>query len=102
MRMESFEQEDLGIKKNYEIKLACTMNRFLEMQNVIERLSPDICIRVGGAGNKGIFILEGQADCMIHVVEGLKCWDLVAVDALIKSRFGITSNKSRKPLLYED
>lgn len=34
--MTPFEQEDLGKKKDYEIKVACTMNRFLEMQKAIE------------------------------------------------------------------
>ena len=57
-------------------------------------------IRVGGAGNKGIYLLEDVADCMIHVVKGMKCWDICAVDALIKARFGITSNKDRKHLTY--
>ena len=57
---------------------------------------------MGGAGNKGIVILEGEADCMIHVVEGMKCWDVCAVDTLIKSRFGVTSNKNREAIKYED
>lgn len=39
---------------------------------------------------------------MIHVVEGMKCWDVCAVDTLIKSRFGVTSNKNKKPILYNE
>ena len=78
------------------------MNRFSEMQNALNNLEPNVCIRVGGAGNKGIYIINGVADCMVHVVEGIKFWDLCGVDALIKSRLGITSNKNRKPLIYDD
>ena len=39
---------------------------------------------------------------MVHVVEGIKCWDMCPVDALIKGTYGITSNKNREPLTYDD
>jgi fructose-1,6-bisphosphatase/inositol monophosphatase family enzyme len=58
-------------------------------------------IRIGGAGNKGIFMLEDYADYMVHVVQGIKFWDMCAVDALMRGRLGITSNKDKKPIIYD-
>lgn len=78
------------------------MNRFSEMQNALHHLEPNVCIRTGGAGNKGIQMLEGVADCMVHVVEGIKTWDMCPVDALIRGTYGVTSNKNGEPLTYDD
>lgn len=39
---------------------------------------------------------------MVHVVQGVKYWDMCGVDALIKSRLGVTSTKDRKKLMYDD
>lgn len=51
-----FEQEDIHEDRDdkYEVKVACTMNRFAEMQNAIDTMNPLVCIRLGGSGNKGI------------------------------------------------
>jgi hypothetical protein len=38
------------------------------MQDALEYLKPCVNIRVGGAGNKGVFLLEDQADVFVHVV----------------------------------
>ena len=65
-------------------------------------MQPAVCIRVGGAGNKGIHLQDEHADYMLHVVEGIKSWDMCAVDALMKARFGLTSNKDRQKLTYEN
>lgn len=46
-------------------------------------------------------MLDDLADYMIHVVKGIKYWDMCASDALIRARYGVTSNKFGLPLVYE-
>jgi hypothetical protein len=38
------------------------------MQQCLKFLKPSINIRIGGAGNKAVHMLESQADAMVHVV----------------------------------
>jgi fructose-1,6-bisphosphatase/inositol monophosphatase family enzyme len=38
---------------------------------------------------------EEEADYMIHVVHGLKYWDVCAAEALMRGRFGIVTDKDK-------
>ena len=44
------------------------MNRFSQMQEALEYLQPCVTIRIGGGGNKAVYILEEYIDYMAHVV----------------------------------
>lgn len=73
------------------------------MQNVLDKLAPSINIRTGGAGNKAIKMMdEEESDFMIHVVRGLKYWDLCAAEALMRGRFGIVTDKDGQPIIYDE
>mmetsp|Transcript_4042 Transcript_4042/g.2990 ORF Transcript_4042/g.2990 Transcript_4042/m.2990 type:complete len:189 (-) Transcript_4042:276-842(-) len=63
-----FESSPIPSKDSFSVQTLCTKNRFKQMQEVLEQISPSVNIRVGGAGNKGIVLLEGQADVLVHVV----------------------------------
>lgn len=63
------------------------------MSKVWEHLKPSVNIRIGGAGNKAIYMLDDNADFFVHVVRGIKFWDMCAAEALIRGRFGIMTDK---------
>jgi 3'-phosphoadenosine 5'-phosphosulfate (PAPS) 3'-phosphatase len=58
-------------------------------------------MRIGGAGNKCLHLLDDKACYLIHTVKSMKYWDTCAVEALIRGRFGIATDKDRKPVIYE-
>lgn len=53
------------------------------MQDFLDMLKPSIDIRLGGAGNKAISMLDNETDSMVHFVPGIKFWDMCAGEALI-------------------
>ena len=91
--MQPFPNNVMNDEKSYELKVTCTMNRFSQMQECLDQLKPSVNIRVGGAGNKAVHMLDGNADALVHVVKGIKYWDMCASEALMKARFGIVTNK---------
>jgi fructose-1,6-bisphosphatase/inositol monophosphatase family enzyme len=58
-------------------------------------------MRIGGAGNKCLYMLDDKACYLIHTVKSMKFWDVCAVEALIRGRFGFVTEKDRKPIIYE-
>lgn len=58
-------------------------------------------MRIGGAGNKCLHILENKACYLIHTVKSMKYWDTCAVEALIRGRFGIVTDKDKNPVIYK-
>ena len=71
------------------------------MQKVIEKLQPTVNIRLGGAGNKALFLLDENADILLHMTKGIKFWDMCAAEALMRARFGIVTDKDRKLINYD-
>jgi 3'-phosphoadenosine 5'-phosphosulfate (PAPS) 3'-phosphatase len=69
------------------------LNRFSAVEQVLLRLEPNTPLRIGGAGNKCLHILEDHAEYLIHTVKSMKYWDTCAVEALIRGRFGIVTDK---------
>lgn len=65
------------------------------MQTAIEKLHPSVNLRLGGAGNKALYILYEYADYFLHVVRGIKMWDTCAAEALLRGRFGIVTDKDK-------
>ena len=51
--------------------------------------------------NKCLYILDNKACYLIHTVKSMKYWDTCAVEALIRGRFGIVTDKDQKPINYE-
>lgn len=45
-------------------------------------------LRVGGAGNKGVYVLTGKASAYIYPSSGTKRWDILAVDACVSAYGG--------------
>lgn len=72
------------------------------MENMLEHLKPHIAHRIGGAGNKCLTLLDDRAEYLIHTVLSMKYWDTCAVEALIRGRFGIVTDKDRKPVVYDE
>jgi len=71
------------------------------MLEALEYLQPCVTIRIPGAGNKGFYMMENEADYLIHLLRGINYWDMCATDALIRSRFGVSTNKDGEPLIYD-
>lgn len=91
--LEGFHNFPMGKREDYQIKVTCTMNRFSQMQTVLDKMSPSVIIRLGGAGNKALHILDEYADLLLHMTKGIKFWDMCASEALMRARFGIVSDK---------
>ena len=58
-------------------------------------------MRIPGAGNKAFQMLESNADYLIHVVQGIKYWDMCAAEALMRARFAIVTDKDQQPIIYD-
>ena len=75
------------------IRMATTLSHSSpKMENVIKKLNPESVIRVGGAGNKVLMVIEGKADVYIYATAGTKKWDTCAGEALLKARRGCLSD----------
>ena len=57
-------------------------------------------IRVGGAGNKVLQVLEGNADVYLSLSKRVKYWDTCAGHALVHSRFGLVNDKDGNEITY--
>jgi 3'(2'), 5'-bisphosphate nucleotidase len=87
--------------KQHEPHIAATLNRFSAVEKVLDLLKPNVTMRIGGAGNKCLQILDDKACYLIHMVKSMKYWDTCAAEALIRGRFGVVTDKDRKPIIYE-
>ncbi len=76
------------------------MNRFSAVEKALDLLKPNVTMRIGGSGNKCLNILDNKADYLIHTVKSMKYWDVCAVEALIRGRFGVVTDKDQKPIIY--
>lgn len=96
-----FHNELIQNPDTYEVKIAATLNRFSEIEKVLKLLAPSINIRIGGAGNKAVYILDDYADYLIHTVKSMKYWDMCASEALMKAKYGIVTDKNKNPIMYD-
>ncbi|KAM5164650.1 3'(2'),5'-bisphosphate nucleotidase 1 [Mantella aurantiaca] len=53
------------------------------VNSCIEAINPDKVVRVGGAGNKIIQLIEGQASAYVFASPGCKKWDTCAPEAVL-------------------
>ncbi len=96
-----FNQDPIFNPKTFEPHIAATLNRFSAVEKALELLKPNVTMRIGGSGNKCLYILDNKADYLIHTVKSMKYWDVCAVEALIRGRFGVVTDKDKKPIIYE-
>jgi len=96
-----FHDDPIWNPNTFEPHIAATLNRFGAVEKALELLKPNVTMRIGGSGNKSLYIIENQADYLIHTVKSMKYWDVCAVEAMIRGRFGIATDKDRLPIIYE-
>ncbi|XP_022913032.1 3'(2'),5'-bisphosphate nucleotidase 1 isoform X2 [Onthophagus taurus] len=58
------------------------------VQAALEALHPDETIRVGGAGNKVLLLMEGRAHTYVFASKGCKKWDTCAPEAVLTAMGG--------------
>ncbi|VVC27269.1 Inositol monophosphatase, conserved site,Inositol monophosphatase-like,Inositol [Cinara cedri] len=63
------------------------------IESFIDGLKPCEIIRVGGAGNKVLYILEGKAHAYVYPSSGCKRWDTAAPEAVLRAAGGILTDK---------
>jgi len=57
-------------------------------------------IRVGGAGNKGVLLVTGEANVYSYPREGTKRWDICAVHAILEALGGSLTDMYGRPIRY--
>ena len=83
------------------IRLTTTLSHSSsKMEHVIQKLNPETVIRVGGAGNKVLMVIEGKADAYVYATSGTKKWDTCAGEALLKARGGCMSDSRGSSIPY--
>lgn len=66
----------------------------------ITALNPDTVIRVGGAGNKIIQLIEGKASAYVFASPGCKKWDTCAPEAILHAVGGKITDIRGNPFQY--
>eukprot|EP01016_Furgasonia_blochmanni_P049329 TRINITY_DN7477_c0_g1_i1.p1 TRINITY_DN7477_c0_g1~~TRINITY_DN7477_c0_g1_i1.p1 ORF type:complete len:333 (-),score=44.12 TRINITY_DN7477_c0_g1_i1:282-1280(-) len=70
-----------------------SLNHFSEkLGQILKTVPPTDTKRVGGAGNKFVHILENKADCYIYEGKGMKRWDTLPIETLIRCAGGYISD----------
>lgn len=62
------------------------------VQTVLDSLSPDEVLRVGGAGYKVLQLLEGKAHAYVFASAGCKKWDTCAPEAVLEASGGMLTD----------
>lgn len=62
------------------------------LEAALKKLNPDGIIRVGGAGNKVLHIIDGLAHAYIVPSRGLKRWDSCACEAVLEAMGGLITD----------
>ncbi|KAM6279298.1 3'(2'),5'-bisphosphate nucleotidase 1 isoform 2-T2 [Porphyrio hochstetteri] len=70
------------------------------VNDCISALNPDSIIRVGGAGNKIIQLVEGKASAYVFASPGCKKWDTCAPEAILHAVGGKITDIHGNPFQY--
>lgn len=70
------------------------------VQAVLDAIKPDEVIRVGGAGNKVLLVMEGKANAYIYANAGCKRWDTCAPEAILNAQGGFLTDVHGVPYDY--
>uniref|UniRef100_A0A3P8ZTA9 3'(2'),5'-bisphosphate nucleotidase 1 n=1 Tax=Esox lucius TaxID=8010 RepID=A0A3P8ZTA9_ESOLU len=69
--------------------------------DTVEAMEPDDVIRVGGAGNKIIQLVEGKASAYVFASLGTKKWDTCAPEAILHAVGGKLTDMHGNALCYD-
>lgn len=67
----------------------------------VEAFRPDFVLRCGGAGNKVLQVLEGNAHAYVFASRGCKKWDTCAPEAILHSFGGRLTDCLGNNLIYK-
>lgn len=67
----------------------------------VDAMEPHEVLRVGGAGNKIIHLVEGRASAYVFASPGCKKWDTCAPEAILQAVGGKLTDIHGKPYHYE-
>lgn len=67
----------------------------------VDAMEPHEVVRVGGAGNKIIQLIEGKASAYVFASPGCKKWDTCAPEAILQAVGGKLTDVHGKPYRYE-
>ena len=83
--------------------VATTRSHFTPLlSSLLTSLHPTSIIRSGGAGSKTLLLLSGAADVYFFPSPGLKYWDVVACEALVKAAGGRATDAWGKERSWDD
>lgn len=71
------------------------------IDDCVKSLSPDEIMKVGGAGNKVLYIMEGKVHAYVFPSHGSKRWDTGAPEAILKSLGGCLTDVFGNPIEYD-
>ncbi|KAI3383989.1 hypothetical protein SNEBB_001779 [Seison nebaliae] len=88
-------------EKDSELILTQTKSHQSEITNLCkEAIAPTKTLSMGGAGNKGLSVLEGKADVYVHACIGTKRWDTCAIEAFTMALGGKMTDLEGKLYSY--
>eukprot|EP00742_Colponemidia_sp_Colp-10_P003213 GILJ01003422.1.p1 GENE.GILJ01003422.1~~GILJ01003422.1.p1 ORF type:complete len:292 (+),score=39.89 GILJ01003422.1:50-925(+) len=70
------------------------------LERALSLVGPDQVLRVGGAGNKAVAVLEGTADVYLYPSPGTKKWDICAGEAVVRALGGSVTDVYGKAFYY--
>lgn len=72
-----------------------------EIYDSIEALKPNQVLRVGGAGNKVLLVIEGKAHVYLFPSAGCKKWDTCGPEAVLRANGGILTDIHGNDIRYD-
>eukprot|EP01134_Creolimax_fragrantissima_P003459 CFRG3459T1 len=73
-----------------------------ELEEAVAELQAANVIKVGGAGNKVIQLLEGFSDAYVFPTPGTKKWDTCAPEAILRAAGGLMTDREGQKFNYDD
>ncbi|OAF68630.1 Myo-inositol monophosphatase A3 [Intoshia linei] len=70
-------------------------------QEAIEAINPTTVLKLGGAGNKILNVIEGNADAYVYASGGTKKWDTCSPEAVIIANGGVLTDICGNCYSYE-
>lgn len=73
-----------------------------KIEQSIKKINPSNVIRIGGAGNKIIKLIEGNIDCYLFPTPGTSKWDTCAGQIILETMGGILTNIFGEEYIYNN
>jgi len=93
-----FEQKKLPTDK--KIIVTTRSHASHDVNACIEAMKPDEILRQGGAGNKVLRVIEGDAHAYVFASPGTKKWDTCAPEAILVAMGGVLTDMQGNELKY--